>query len=97
MGPRGTAFYQANFDLTPNTTGMVYFSACAFYCRVFVDGQELGDHRAGGYQPFYFSVPASSQATRQLTVIANNEFNSTTAPTHTGGDFWNYGGAHPWL
>ena len=29
---------------------------------------------------------------RELFVVADNRFNATTAPTHTGGDFWNFGG-----
>jgi beta-glucuronidase len=37
-------------------------------------------------------VPPSSSETRELLVLADDRFNSTTAPTHTGGDFWNYGG-----
>jgi beta-glucuronidase len=52
---------------------------------VYVDGQSLGDHRAGGYQPFWITVPASSEETRELLVLVDNRFNSTTAPTHTGG------------
>eukprot|EP00045_Choanoeca_perplexa_P016700 m.229236 g.229236 ORF g.229236 m.229236 type:complete len:619 (-) comp17334_c0_seq13:95-1951(-) len=91
-GPRGTAFYRRNFELKANTPGLLYFAACSFYCQVFVDGQSLGDHRAGGYQPFWITVPASSQETRELLVLVDNRFNSTTAPTHTGGDFWHYGG-----
>lgn len=92
LGPRGTAFYRSSFPLTPNSEGMVYFAACSFYCRVFVDGNELGDHRAGGYQPFAFLIPPSQEEWRELLVVVNNQYNSTTAPTHTGGDFWMYGG-----
>jgi beta-glucuronidase len=65
----------------------------SFYCRVFIDGAELGEHRAGGYQPFDFIIPPSTNQTRLLTVVVNNEFNFTTAPTHTGGDFYMFGGA----
>eukprot|EP01050_Picozoa_sp_SAG11_P010027 SAG11_NODE_985_length_6288_cov_53.468972_4_plen_120_part_00 len=28
----------------------------------------------------------------ELFVLADNRFNQTTAPMHTGGDFWHYGG-----
>mmetsp|Transcript_97079 Transcript_97079/g.301990 ORF Transcript_97079/g.301990 Transcript_97079/m.301990 type:complete len:531 (-) Transcript_97079:189-1781(-) len=68
--------------------------ACSFYCRVFVDGKELGEHRAGGYVPWVLDVPAppGGSATRELFVLADNRFNRTTAPLHTGGDFWHYGG-----
>lgn len=91
-GPRGTAFYRRNFPLPANTEGLLYFAACSFYCRVFVDNKDIGDHRAGGYVPFWLKVPASSQTTRELLVLVDDRFNSTTAPLHTGGDFWNYAG-----
>jgi beta-glucuronidase len=72
------------------------FLACSFYCRVFVDGEEIGEHRAGGYSPWWIDVPApqssSSGAARELFVLADNRFNPTTAPLHTHGDFWSYGG-----
>ena len=38
-------------------------------------------------------MPASNAtAERELVVLADNRFNKTTAPTHTGGDFYMYGG-----
>jgi beta-glucuronidase len=33
------------------------FQACSFYCRVWVNGVEVGDHRAGGYVAFFLDVP----------------------------------------
>ena len=71
------------------------FQACSFYCRVWVNGHEVGDHRAGGYVAFALDVPASvlsssAGASNELFVIADNRFNHTTAPMHTGGDFWAY-------
>ena len=36
--------------------------ACSFYCRVFVNGKEIGDHRAGGYVAFHLDVPAATLA-----------------------------------
>eukprot|EP00043_Microstomoeca_roanoka_P005530 m.56349 g.56349 ORF g.56349 m.56349 type:complete len:614 (+) comp13009_c1_seq4:187-2028(+) len=92
LGPRGTAFYRTNFTLSANTPGLLYFAACSFYCQVFVDGKSLGDHRAGGYQPFWIQVPASTAPQRELIVLVDNRFNGTTAPTHTGGDFYHFGG-----
>ena len=39
-------------------------------------------------------VPAAllKQGDNELFVLADNRFNHTTAPMHTGGDFWHYGG-----
>ena len=53
-------------------------------CRIFVDGVEIGDHRAGGYVPFFLDVSAfmvNSKAgsdkgglvKRELFVVADNE------------------------
>jgi len=44
---------------------------------------------------FTLDVPASAVAAdgaNELFVLADNRFNHTTAPMHTGGDFWHYGG-----
>jgi len=39
-------------------------------------------------------VPANllEEKDNELFVLADNRFNATTAPMHTGGDFWHYGG-----
>lgn len=81
------------------------FQACSFYCRVWVNGKEIGDHRAGGYVAFTLDTDTSGE--NELFVLADNRFNHTTAPMHTGieilstptadnssagGDFWAYGG-----
>merc|ERR1719265_273649 len=71
------------------------FQSCAFYCRVWVNGVEVGDHRAGGYVAFWLDVPSKllkEDKANELFVLADNRFNRTTAPMHTGGDFWHYGG-----
>lgn len=97
LGPRGVAMYRRMF--TQRGRARLQFLACSFYCRVFVDGQEIGDHRAGGYAPWWIDVPPAQRAvpalqpvTRELFVLADNRFNATTAPVHTGGDFWTFGG-----
>lgn len=94
MGPRGVAAYRTKFS-SGSARSRLQFMACSFYCRVWVDGKEVGDHRAGGYVPFWLDIPeadSGADAERELFVIADNRFNSTTAPMHTGGDFWHYGG-----
>ena len=98
VGPRGVGFYRTTTTaLKPNHRGRLNFAACAFFCRVFVDGVELGTgpggHFAGGYSPFWLDVPPSNSSNaREIFVLADNRFNKTTAPTHTGGDFYMYGG-----
>ena len=70
------------------------FQSCSFYCRVWVNGEEVGDHRAGGFVAFHLDVPAAAlkpNGENELFVLADNRFNATTAPMHTGGDFWHSG------
>lgn len=97
LGPRGVGMYKTSFA-SPATSGAsvrLQFQSCSFYCRVWINGEEIGDHRAGGYVAFWLDVPAaalSPSGENELFVLADNRFNSTTAPMHTGGDFWHYGG-----
>lgn len=91
-GQRGTAFYRTKFEVDPDKSLLINFAACSFYCRVFVDHVEIGEHRAGGYVPFWLESGPAKQRQREIFVIVNNDFNSTLAPTHTGGDFWHFGG-----
>eukprot|EP00040_Diaphanoeca_grandis_P027128 m.153731 g.153731 ORF g.153731 m.153731 type:complete len:657 (-) comp30845_c0_seq1:445-2415(-) len=94
LGPRGVAMYRTTFDTSTVVPMRLQFQACSFYCRVFVNGKEIGDHRAGGYVAFHLDVPSEvlEAGSNELFVLADNRFNSTTAPLHTGGDFWHYGG-----
>ena len=91
-GRRGTGFYRARFELTPGRHARLRFAACSFYCRVFVDAVDLKQHRSGGYTPFWVDVPPSNSSQRDLLVMADNRFSKQTAPVHTGGDFYEYGG-----
>jgi len=96
LGPRGVAMYQTTFASPADGVPVrLQFQSCSFYCRVFVNGKDVGDHRAGGYVAFSLDVAAEvlkSGKDNELFVIADNRWNSTTAPMHTGGDFWHYGG-----
>ena len=93
QGRRGAAFYRRNITLKKGRAGRLQFAACSFFCRAFVDGVEVGRHFAGGYVPFWLEVPPSTtSSTRELFVLVDNRFNKTTAPVHTGGDFYMYGG-----
>eukprot|EP00899_Mesostigma_viride_P018527 jgi/Mesvir1/26676/Mv20458-RA.3 len=87
------------------------------HCQVFVNNVFIGDHRIGGYSPFWLALPASvtsagatsrphagARGTKtsapnasgttslELLVVVDNRFNTTLAPTFTGGDFYFYGG-----
>ena len=93
-GPRGTAFYRANVTIQKGSDIMVYISACAFYCQLYFDGIYIGDHKAGGYQAFYYVIKSDNtdNTNHEIFIVSNNEYNFYSAPVYTGGDFYHYGG-----
>ncbi|CAK9100905.1 unnamed protein product [Durusdinium trenchii] len=101
LGRRGVAMYRTHF-VQNGRFARLQFMGCSFYCRVFVDGKEVGEHRAGGFVPWFLDLDAAdlsgtaggtaSSRSRELFLLVDNRFNATTAPMHTGGDFWHYGG-----
>jgi beta-glucuronidase len=111
LGYRGVSFFRTTFrhpllrpqqhrtEAAAAAPARIQFQACSFYCRVWVNGKEIGDHKAGGYVAFFLDVPPSllyhkndDDAMVEVFVLVDNRFNETTAPLHTGGDFWHYGG-----
>jgi beta-glucuronidase len=92
VGRRGTAFYRRRIRTRRNAFYQLQFMGCSFYCRVWVDGVLIGEHHEGGYQPFWLAVPMSPLTRRDLLVLADNRFNSSTAPLHTRGDYYQFGG-----
>ena len=128
MGYRGVSFFRTHFEtngMTEQSTpqqstpqspsgpaARIQFQACSFYCRVWLNGVEIGDHIGGGYVAWWLDISdevlelgqelthltKSTEEKRspflihELFVLVDNRFNSTTAPLHTGGDFWHYGG-----
>ena len=90
-GKRGVSMYETTFETGSQETQWLEFMSCSFFCRAWVDGAEVGNHTAGGYVPFRLAIPPKA-GKRTLVVLADNRFNDTTAPLHTGGDFWHYGG-----
>ena len=59
----------------------------------YVDGQMIANHTAGGFTPFWASIPASAAADRTIVVMASNVFDRQLTPTQFAGyDFYQYGG-----
>ena len=52
-GPRGTAFYRTYINTTIGNDLFIYFASCSFYCQLYIDGNYIGDHAAGGYGHFH--------------------------------------------
>ena len=92
LGYRGVSFFRKRFDFDITAGARLQFQACSFYCRVWVNGLEIGDHRAGGYVAFSLDILPQDSIDNEIFVLVDNRFNETTAPLHTGGDFWHYGG-----
>lgn len=85
----------AHGPLSPSVAAQrLWIGACAFCCRVFVDGIEQGQHLATGHTPFWvdLAVGAMATSTHELVIMADNRCNGTTAPLHTRGDFCKFGG-----
>jgi len=107
LGYRGVSFFRTYFDYDLSAApARLLFQACSFYCRIWVNGVEMGDHRAGGYVAFFLDVPQQNSLrerdtlapvkhgahSNELVVLVDNRFNATTAPMHTTGDYWHYSG-----
>ena len=61
LGVRGVGFYRTTFEHAG--PARLQFQACSFYCRVFVDGEEIGEHTAGQTP----TSPPSPQLTNRPT------------------------------
>ena len=68
LGPRATAVYRTTFKQS-STHARLWFGACSFYCRVWVNGKEIGDHRAGGYGTYGLIPPRSAAQHRVWSSI----------------------------
>ena len=66
VGARGVSFFRTRFSTATGTQQWLEFMACSFYCKAWVDGVLIGEHRAGGYVPFALAVPASTADAQTL-------------------------------
>ena len=91
---RGAGVYRANVAIPAGRPAALHFEACSIYCRVFVDGAEVANSTAGGFTPFWVSVPSNAKkADRTVTVVASNVFDPVLTPTQAAYyDFYQYGG-----
>ena len=61
LGPRGVGLFRTSFrSPAAGSAVRLQFQSCSFYCRVWVNGREVGDHLAGGYVAFALDVPADA-------------------------------------
>ncbi|MBV8206685.1 MAG: hypothetical protein JO041_07820, partial [Acidobacteria bacterium] len=66
----GVGWYRASFDApqfdTPHHL-LIRFSACDYFCEVFINGQQAGEHE-GGYTPFEIEATAALKFRNELIV-----------------------------
>lgn len=88
----GTIWYKRSFAYNSKDSGrtLLYFEGVNYTCRVYLNGQLLGEHE-GGFTPFQFNVTDLLQEENFLIVKVDNKRNPDGVPTDNF-DWWNYGG-----
>ena len=79
--PASVVWYQRNFDRPEDWDKRVClrFGACDYRTRVFVNGQEVGQH-LGGYTPFSFDIDHALQPGANTIVVRVEDSLSWTQP-----------------
>lgn len=91
-GKRGVGFHRRAINVPPGQRARLCFNAVGMYAKIFVDGQKLAEQYAA-YTPFEVELPKSTDASRELVVMACNRFDYQTYPLHEiFFDFYAYGG-----
>lgn len=89
----GNIWYQRKVKLNKkeNANYYLYFAGASYYCKVWLNGKNLGDHE-GGFLPFQFDITkVLKNGENELVVLVNNERNKDNIPAMRF-DWWNYGG-----
>ncbi|MFA6928890.1 MAG: glycoside hydrolase family 2 TIM barrel-domain containing protein [Lentisphaeria bacterium] len=91
-GKRGLGIYRCFIDIPAGTKSLLKIGAAAMYCKVFVDGVQIGEHYSA-YTPFACPIPVSEQSSRELVIMTCNRFDYKKYPLQEGFfDFYAYGG-----
>lgn len=79
--PADVVWYQREFDVPVDWEGRIVlrFGACDHWARVFVNGQEVGQHR-GGYAPFSFDIQHALKPSNNRLTIRVQDSLSWTQP-----------------
>lgn len=88
----GTIWYKRSFKYDPKDEKKVilYFEGVNYNCKVYLNGQHLGDH-TGGFTPFQFDVSGLLKEDNFLILKVDNTRKRDAVPT-INFDWWNYGG-----
>lgn len=96
---KGWGWYRKHFNIAPSQAGkriFVEFEGVQKYCKVYINGQYLGDHK-GGYTSFDFDLTPYIKPGRDnvLALAVNNNLNDQySIPPMRAGNFDVYGGIY---
>src|SRR6476646_8264569 len=89
----GPVWYKKSFSYhkREHTRVFVYFGAANYFTRVYLNGQDLGEHE-GGFTPFNFEVTDQIREGENFVVAEVNNARRRDAVPTVNTDWWNYGG-----
>ncbi|PWG80939.1 glycoside hydrolase family 2 protein [Pararcticibacter amylolyticus] len=89
----GTIWYARRFDAAKETGKrlFLYFGAVSYRCRIYLNGQEIGQHE-GGFTPFQIEVTKDVKEKDNFLAVEVSNTRTTDAIPAMSFDWWNYGG-----
>jgi beta-glucuronidase len=89
----GSVWYKRSFAYakTPHTRVFVHFGAVNYIANVYLNGQELGQHK-GGFTPFDFEITNLLRPEGNFLVVRVNDTRGKDEVPTVNTDWWNYGG-----
>jgi beta-glucuronidase len=91
-GLRGLSGYRRWITIHDDTPHRLIFKGVNHWCRVFLDGLEIGDY-AGGYTNFHFDLQVLKPGIHELIVLVDNRIDYERCPLHLDYfDWYHFGG-----
>jgi beta-glucuronidase len=89
----GPIWYERSFSYhkREHTRVFVNFEAANYFCRVYLNGDALGEHE-GGFTRFGFEVTGKIHDGNNFIVVEVNNARRPDAVPSLNSDWWNYGG-----
>lgn len=89
----GTIWYARKFDASKETNKrlFLYFGAVSYRCRIYLNGQEIGQHE-GGFTPFQIEITNAVKEKDNFLAVEVNNTRTVDAIPAMAFDWWNYGG-----
>ena len=89
----GSVWYKKSFSYAKpvKTRLFVHFGAANYFAAVYLNGEELGEHK-GGFTPFDFEITDRVRAEGNFLVVRVNNIRGKDEVPTVNTDWWNYGG-----